>query len=67
MATTANKEQREFLDQAGRQMFRDLTDNPGAAIEVDPDLAEQMGAFEEKALTPEEAEDSSFDGEVTSE
>ena len=67
MATTANKEQREFLDQAGRQMFRDLTDNPGAAIEVDPDLAEHMGAFEEKALTPEEAEDSSFDGEVTSE
>ncbi len=67
MATTANKEQREFLDQAGRQMFRDLTDNPGAAIEVDPDLAEHMGAFEEKALTPEEAEDSSFDGEVVGE
>ena len=67
MPTTANKEQREFLDQAGRQVFRDLTDNPGAAIEVDPDLAEHMGAFEEKALTPEEAEASSFDGEVASE
>jgi hypothetical protein len=67
MTTTARKEQRKHLDQAGHQVFRDLAENPGATIAVDPDLAEHLGAFEENALTPEEAEASSFDEEVVNE
>jgi len=54
----------DYLNEAGRQVFRELAENPGAAVEVDPDLAEHLGAFEESALTPQEAEDASFDGEV---
>ncbi len=49
------------LDEQANQLDKDLTDNPGAAIEVDPELAEHMGAFEETALSAEDAEDASFE------
>ena len=33
----------------------------GVVVEVDPDTADEMGAFEETALTAEDAEDARFD------
>jgi hypothetical protein len=38
---------------------RDLADfgTPGVWVEVEPDVAEQMGAFEETAVTAADAED----------
>ena len=41
----------------------EVAGNPGAAIAVDPDVAEHMGAFEEHAISLDEALDSAFDGE----
>lgn len=32
-------------------------DTPGVWVEVDPDVAEDMGAFEETAISVEDAED----------
>ncbi len=51
----------EYVRDAADQVTAELSENPGAAIAVDPDVAEFMGAFEETALTPEEAEDAGFD------
>ncbi|WP_031480062.1 hypothetical protein [Maridesulfovibrio frigidus] len=51
------------LDEQARQIDKDLSENPGAAIEVDQELADHMGAFEEKAISLEDAEDASFDGD----
>ncbi len=63
-----NQEERKaHLDETAAQVFGDLADTPGAAIAVDPDIADHMGAFIEDALTPEEAEESSFDEEVVNE
>lgn len=62
--STDIQNEHEFLTQAGHEVFRDLSNHPGAAIEVDPDVAEHLGAFKEDALTPEEAEASGFDEEV---
>ena len=41
---------------------RDLADlgQPGVWVEVDPDLAEEMGAFEETAVTAAEAEEAEY-------
>lgn len=39
----------------------------GMIVSVDPDVAEFMGAFEEDALSPEDARDSRFDGELVDE
>lgn len=39
----------------------------GLVVEVDPDTAEEMGAFLETALTAEEAEASIFDNELIEE
>ena len=38
---------------------------PGRVIEVEPELAEAMGAFEEDALTEAEALDSTLDNDLT--
>lgn len=56
-----NDEIKKHLNDQANQLDREMTENPGAAIEVDPELADHMGAFEEDALTLEEAEDASFD------
>jgi hypothetical protein len=42
---------------------RDLADfgTPGVWVEVDPETAEQMGAFEETALSLEDADDDGHD------
>ncbi|WP_421902042.1 hypothetical protein [Maridesulfovibrio sp.] len=52
---------KKHLNEQADQLDREMTENPGAAIEVDPELADHMGAFEEDAITLEEAEDASFD------
>lgn len=35
----------------------------GAVVDVDPDVADYMGAFEETALGPEDADESRFDAD----
>ncbi|CCO24041.1 hypothetical protein [Maridesulfovibrio hydrothermalis] len=55
-----NDEIKKRLNEQAHQIDKDLTDTPGAAIEVDPELAEHMGAFEETAISLEDAEDASF-------
>jgi hypothetical protein len=47
----------EYLEAAATQVDIEASENPGAAIEVDPDVAEFLGAFEETGLTLEEALD----------
>jgi hypothetical protein len=49
------------MNEQADQLTKELEENPGATMEVDPELADHMGAFEEDALTLEEAEDASFD------
>jgi hypothetical protein len=39
----------------------------GMVVAVDPDIADLMGAFEETALSPEDARDAQFDGELVEE
>ncbi|WP_432737341.1 hypothetical protein [Maridesulfovibrio sp. FT414] len=56
-----NDEIKKHLNEQAHRIDRTLTDTSGAAIEVDPDLADHMGAFEEDAISLEEAEDASFD------
>lgn len=56
-----DNEIKKHLTEQANQLDREMTENPGAAIEVDPELADHMGAFEEDAITLEEAEDASFD------
>ena len=56
----ANDEIKKHMDEQARQIDRDLSENPGAAMEVDQELADHMGAFEEDALSLEDAEDASF-------
>lgn len=51
----------EYIRDAADQVMTELSKNPGAAIAVDPDVASYMGAFEEDALSPEDAEDAGFD------
>jgi triosephosphate isomerase len=57
----------EFIRDAADQVMAELSENPGAAIAVDPDVAAHMGAFEEDALSPEDAEDAEFDQVAPSE
>lgn len=42
------------------EKLQDL-DIPGAEVEVDPDEADELGAFVEDALTEEEAKESAID------
>lgn len=50
----------DYLLAAARDVDRDASENPGAMIEVDPDVAEFMGANVEEALSLEEALESAF-------
>ncbi len=43
----------EYLEAAGNEVFRQLAEEPDLVIELDPELADFMGAFEEKALDGE--------------
>lgn len=46
--------QKEQLEAAGNEVFRQLAEEPNLVIELDPELADFMGAYEEKALNGEE-------------
>ena len=54
------KEQ-SYLRDAANEI--DRLGSKGLPVEVDPDLADYMGAFTDEALTPEDAIDSLFDEE----
>lgn len=41
----------EYLLAAGNEVFRQLAEEPYLGIELPPDVAEFMGAFEEKAFS----------------
>lgn len=43
----------EYLEAAANEVFSKLAENPDLVIELDPELAEFMGAFEEQALDGE--------------
>lgn len=43
----------EYLQAAGNEVFRQLAEEPDLVIELDPDLADFMGAYHEKALDGE--------------
>ncbi|MCK5296605.1 MAG: hypothetical protein KAJ75_06920 [Alphaproteobacteria bacterium] len=51
--------QDEITKQESAQVSKLAT--AGVVVEVDPDTADEMGAFEETALTAEDAEDARFD------
>ena len=48
MTTVKDK---EYLDAAADSVSRQLEENPGIGIPVDPDVADHMGAFEEDAMS----------------
>jgi len=54
---------RDQLKEIALGIDEEVASNPGASMAVDPDVAEHMGAFEENAITMEEALDSAFDSE----
>ena len=56
------KNEKADLHQTARQV--DEAAREGAVVEVDPDDADDMGAFEEDALDPDDADDSRFDKEA---
>lgn len=56
------KNEKADLDQTARQI--DEAAREGAVVEVDPDDADDMGAFKEDALDPDDADDSRFDREA---
>lgn len=41
----------EYLEAAGNEVFRQLAEDPYLVIELPSDVAEFIGAFEEKALS----------------
>jgi hypothetical protein len=55
MQNSMNVTREQQLEAAGNAVFRQLAEEEaGFQIELDPDLAEFMGAFEETALNGEE-------------
>lgn len=56
MSDTMTVTKEEQLQAAGNEVFRQLAEDPELEIELSPELAEFMGAFEEKALSDEEKE-----------
>lgn len=51
-------------DRPSPRISRSLADleTPGVEVELDPDEADRLGALEEDALSPEDAEASALDG-----
>lgn len=54
MQNSMNVTREERLEASGNAVFRQLAEEPDLVIELDPELAEFMGDFEEKALNGEE-------------
>ena len=47
----------EYLKAAAEAVEKQVLENPGLGIPVDPDVAEFMGCFEEDAVTLDDIED----------
>lgn len=56
MSNTMNVTSEEQLRAAGNEVFRQLAEDPELEIELSPELADFLGAFEEKALSNVEKE-----------
>ena len=52
---TINDEEKAYLDAAADEVYRQMEENPGVPISVDPDVAEYMGAMEDDAMSFEDA------------
>lgn len=44
-----------YLNAAAEAVYRQLEENPGMSIPVDPDVAEHMGAFSDEAMSEADA------------
>ena len=51
------QENLEYLKAAAEAVEKQVLENPGLGIPVDPDVAEFMGCFEEEAVTLDDIED----------
>ena len=49
--------EQEYLMAAAEAVEKQVLENPGLGIPVDPDVAEFMGCFEEEAVTLDDFED----------
>lgn len=45
-----DKERLAYLDAAAADVYRQVEENPGLGIPVDPDVADYMGAFQDDAM-----------------
>ena len=45
------EQDKAYLDAAAEAVYRQLEENPGMSIPVDPDVAEHMGAFSDEAMS----------------
>ena len=45
-----DKERLAYLDAAAAEVYRQVEENPGLGIPVDPDVADHMGAFQDDAM-----------------
>lgn len=57
--------QKEDLMTAARIVDAQAMENPNLGIPADPEVADFMGAFEEKAVTLADLEESQGEGEVS--
>ena len=54
MENKMNLTNEEILAAKGNEVFRQLAEEPNLFITLDPELADFLGAFEEKALSEED-------------
>ncbi len=54
MENKMNLTNEEILTVKGNEVFRQLANNENISIALEPDLADFLGAFEEKALNEED-------------
>jgi hypothetical protein len=46
-----DEQEKAYLEAAAQAVERQMMENPGLAIPVDPDVAEYMGAMEDDAMS----------------
>ena len=49
------EQDKAYLDAAAEAVYRQLEENPGMSIPVDPDVAAHMGAFSDAAMSEADA------------
>ena len=49
------EQDKAYLDAVAEAVYRQLEENPGMSIPVDPDVAEHMGAFSDEAMSEADA------------